>query len=64
MFTKPTRLPTAATTAQLPRQVGALMMENLLDINWADVQHALPAFLTIALIPLTYSIGGCCLGHT
>ncbi len=38
-------------------QVGALMMENLLDISWEDVQQAVPAFLTIALIPLSYSIG-------
>eukprot|EP00197_Chlamydomonas_leiostraca_P014441 CAMPEP_0202858862 /NCGR_PEP_ID=MMETSP1391-20130828/1213_1 /ASSEMBLY_ACC=CAM_ASM_000867 /TAXON_ID=1034604 /ORGANISM="Chlamydomonas leiostraca, Strain SAG 11-49" /LENGTH=583 /DNA_ID=CAMNT_0049537827 /DNA_START=90 /DNA_END=1841 /DNA_ORIENTATION=+ len=36
--------------------VGALMIENLLDINWADVNQAIPAFLTIALIPMTYSI--------
>ncbi|MEW5314592.1 MAG: hypothetical protein WDW38_006075 [Sanguina aurantia] len=36
--------------------VGAMMMENLLDIRWHEVQHSVPAFLTIALIPLTYSI--------
>lgn len=37
-------------------QVGALMIENLLDINWADINQAVPAFLTISLIPMTYSI--------
>ncbi len=36
--------------------VGALMIENILDIEWGDLQQAIPAFLTIALIPLTYSI--------
>lgn len=36
--------------------VGAMMMENLLDIDWRDAQSAIPAFLTIAVIPLTYSI--------
>jgi AGZA family xanthine/uracil permease-like MFS transporter len=33
-----------------------MMMENLVDIDWADVRQAIPAFLTVALMPLTYSI--------
>lgn len=37
-------------------QVGAMMLENLVDIDWADVRQAIPAFLTVALMPLTYSI--------
>lgn len=36
--------------------VGALMMENARDINWHVIKHAVPAFITIALMPLTYSI--------
>ncbi len=36
--------------------VGALMIENLLDIDWKDITQAVPAFITIAGIPLTYSI--------
>ncbi|PNH09686.1 Adenine/guanine permease AZG1 [Tetrabaena socialis] len=36
--------------------VGALMIENLLDIDWKDYQQAIPAFITISVIPLTYSI--------
>ncbi|KAG2483622.1 hypothetical protein HYH03_017502 [Edaphochlamys debaryana] len=36
--------------------VGALMIENLLDIDWKDTTQALPAFVTIAVIPFTYSI--------
>jgi hypothetical protein len=34
-----------------------MMMQNLLDIHWGDVHQAVPAFLTIAVIPLTYSVG-------
>jgi len=36
--------------------VGFLMMQQVKDINWADVDIAIPAFLTIALMPFTYSI--------
>lgn len=36
--------------------VGAMMMENLIDIDWADVRQAVPAFITIVVMPLTYSI--------
>ncbi|OIJ23897.1 NCS2 family permease [Nocardioides luteus] len=36
--------------------VGFLMMQQVKDINWADPDIALPAFLTIALMPFTYSI--------
>ncbi|TYL45790.1 NCS2 family permease [Nocardioides sp. BGMRC 2183] len=36
--------------------VGFLMMQQIGDISWKDVEIALPAFLTIALMPFTYSI--------
>ena len=36
--------------------IGALMMRQAADINWADAEMALPAFLTICLMPFTYSI--------
>ena len=36
--------------------VGALMMINVVKIPWEDILHAVPAFLTIVLMPLTYSI--------
>ncbi|KIZ05321.1 putative MFS transporter, AGZA family, xanthine/uracil permease [Monoraphidium neglectum] len=36
--------------------VGALMMENIVDIDWSDIGQAVPAFLTIAIMPLTYSV--------
>jgi len=36
--------------------VGAMMMKGIKDIDWADYDAAIPAFLTIAVMPLTYSI--------
>jgi AGZA family xanthine/uracil permease-like MFS transporter len=36
--------------------VGALMMRQAADINWADSDVALPAFLTMVMMPFTYSI--------
>lgn len=36
--------------------VGALMMESVVDIEWSSPRQAIPAFLTITLMPLTYSI--------
>lgn len=36
--------------------VGAMMMAQVSDIDWGDFATALPAFLTIAAMPLTYSI--------
>jgi AGZA family xanthine/uracil permease-like MFS transporter len=31
-------------------------MQQVKNINWDDIEIALPAFLTIALMPFTYSI--------
>lgn len=36
--------------------VGAMMMAGVADIEWDDFAVALPAFLTIITMPLTYSI--------
>ncbi|MDP9868184.1 MULTISPECIES: NCS2 family permease [Streptosporangium] len=36
--------------------VGALMMTAVRKISWEDMDLAIPAFLTIALMPFTYSI--------
>ncbi len=36
--------------------VGFLMMQQVKDISWDDVEIAIPAFLTIVLMPFTYSI--------
>ncbi|MFL6110583.1 MAG: NCS2 family permease [Catenulispora sp.] len=36
--------------------VGFLMMQQVRDIDWTDLEVAIPAFLTIVLMPFTYSI--------
>jgi adenine/guanine/hypoxanthine permease len=36
--------------------VGFLMMQQVRHIDWDDIEIALPAFLTIVLMPFTYSI--------
>jgi len=36
--------------------VGFLMMQQVKGIDWDDLEIAIPAFLTIALMPFTYSI--------
>ena len=36
--------------------VGFLMMTQVRSIDWDDLTLAVPAFLTIALMPFTYSI--------
>lgn len=36
--------------------VGALMISQIRDLEWDDMSLVIPAFLTIALMPFTYSI--------
>lgn len=36
--------------------VGFLMMTQVKDIDWGDLEIAIPAFITIILMPFTYSI--------
>jgi len=48
-------IPLAATAPALIL-VGGLMMAPLVDIEWDDPEVAIPAFLTVAMIPLTFSI--------
>ena len=36
--------------------VGFLMMQQVRGIDWEDVEIAIPAFLTIVLMPFSYSI--------
>ena len=36
--------------------IGAMMMRQAADIDWANKEMALPAFLTIVMMPFTYSI--------
>ncbi|XWS08352.1 hypothetical protein CRYUN_Cryun41cG0072400 [Craigia yunnanensis] len=36
--------------------VGVLMMRAVVEIEWDDMRQAIPAFVTLILMPLTYSI--------
>lgn len=36
--------------------VGVLMMKSVVEIDWEDMKEAIPAFVTMILMPLTYSI--------
>ncbi len=36
--------------------VGFLMMSQVVHVNWEDPEEGIPAFLTIVLMPFTYSI--------
>lgn len=36
--------------------VGVMMMKSVTEINWEDLREGIPAFVTIILMPLTYSI--------
>jgi AGZA family xanthine/uracil permease-like MFS transporter len=46
----------AAATAPALVLVGALMMGALAEVEWSDPGAAIPAFLTVIIIPLSYSI--------
>jgi AGZA family xanthine/uracil permease-like MFS transporter len=48
-------VPQAATAPALIL-VGSLMLSTITEIRWTDPMTAVPAFLTLILIPLTYSI--------
>ena len=46
----------AIATAPALIVVGALMMRGARALDWTEIDEAVPAFLTIVLMPLTYSI--------
>ncbi len=48
-------IPAFATTPTLVI-VGAMMLAEIKEIHWDDMGEVIPAFLTIFMIPLTYSI--------
>jgi len=47
---------TAAVTAPALIMVGILMASQLKNIEWDQIEVAIPAFLTLIIMPLTYSI--------
>ncbi len=48
-------IPASATSAALVT-VGLFMITTVVDINFGDISEAFPAFMTILMMPLTYSI--------
>ena len=55
----------AAATAPALIVVGSLMMSQIGEISWKDPAIAIPAFLTLVMIPLTFSIAnGLAFGFT
>ena len=48
-------IPSAATAPALII-VGVLMIKGAVKINWNDLEEAIPAFLTISVMPFAYSI--------
>jgi AGZA family xanthine/uracil permease-like MFS transporter len=48
-------IPAFATTPTLVI-VGAMMLAEAVEIRWVDLAEGIPAFLTVFMIPLTYSI--------
>ena len=55
----------AAATAPALIVVGSLMMSHIGEIRWSDPAVAIPAFLTLVTIPLTFSIAnGLAFGFT
>ena len=56
MFTPFVQAVPPAATAPALILVGAMMMGGLAEIDWNDPGVAIPAFLTLIIIPLTFSI--------
>jgi AGZA family xanthine/uracil permease-like MFS transporter len=55
-------IPSAATTGALVL-VGVLMLDSVLKIDLSDISETLPAFITMIMMVLTYSIAdGICMG--
>ena len=56
LFTPLATVVPAAAAAPALVLVGALMMTQSRNVPWQDLEIAVPAFLTISLMPFTYSI--------
>ncbi len=46
----------AGATAPALIIVGIMMMKSTLNIDWSDIEQAVPSFLTITIMPFSYSI--------
>jgi len=57
MFFSPiAQLIPGCTTAAALIYVGVLMISSVKEVDWTDFKIAVPAFLTLAIMPLTYNI--------
>jgi AGZA family xanthine/uracil permease-like MFS transporter len=56
-LTGPSGVPLYPVTASALITVGALMMRNVTAVRWEDPGDAIPAFLTMAVMPFSLSIG-------
>ena len=57
MFLSPiAQLVPSCTTAAALMYVGFLMLVSVKNINWDNLKIAIPAFLTLAIMPFTYNI--------
>ena len=57
MFLSPiAQLIPSCTTAAALINVGVLMLGGVKNINWDDLRIAIPAFLTLTVMPFTYNI--------
>ena len=57
MFLSPiAQLIPSCTTAAALIYVGFLMLSSVKNINWDDLTIAIPAFLTLVIMPFTYNI--------
>ncbi|MFC5147148.1 NCS2 family permease [Streptomyces aureoversilis] len=55
-FTPLTRIVPGEVAAAALVVIGAMMMSNARHVDWSDRAIAVPAFLTVVLMPFTYSI--------
>jgi AGZA family xanthine/uracil permease-like MFS transporter len=55
-FTPLTQLVPGQVAAAALVVIGAMMMQNAKHVDWSDRAVAIPVFLTVALMPFTYSI--------
>ena len=46
----------ALATAPVLVVVGAMMLRGVQDVDWSEVAESIPAFLTLAVMPFTFSI--------
>ena len=49
--------PARCASAPLPPPAGTILLGHIAHIEWDDIGQAIPAFLTIILMPFTYSGG-------